>query len=172
MRILQNENGLTLVEVLAVLVISSIVSILVINIMVTGLNMQKKITIDAQLREEADNYMLSLTNMFYTLKESTVCDGDLKTSSDPNNVFSYIETSTNCSNPSIPKVKTGFIQEANGNLALYIEDKKISGANDDIVIDPSSQIKKYKNIYNVTLTLDYNGKAKTFQNEIHSVLNY
>jgi len=157
MKALQNQHGLSLVELLALLVISSIMSVLVIGILVNALNTEKKVKVDTQLREEADFYMASLINTIYTMKESEVCREERDF---------YFET--DCSGES---KLTGFLQEADGSTSLYVDGRKLSGAYSQITIDSSSRLSKKKNIFTVMLVLNYNGKSKTFHSEIQSILN-
>lgn len=177
MKTLNNQKGMTLVELLAVLVIGAIVSLLAFNVLFSMLKNEDKVAVNAQLRDEADYYMASLTNTLYTLNESNVCDG-IKESNHPNNGYSYIITSDNCLDSTKDKFKTGFDRTENG-LALYVNapikaDGKavpISSINKAIKICNTSKLVKDKNIYKITLTLLYNGHSKTFKSEVHSIPN-
>lgn len=184
----KNNNGTTLVEVLAVMIISTFVIILTFSMISSAVNSQKKITLDTQLRDEADYYILSLANYLYQLKESHVC-GTIQQPADTSST--YILTSEECDNTNIPQLSTGFIDQADGSLALFIEGQKISGLNSNISIYNSSEpdsefvtkIEKIKkrdenddvifinNGYKITITLIHGNQKKTFVNEIRSINN-
>lgn len=163
MKVLNNQKGLTLVEMLAVLVIGSIASLLAFNVLFTMLKNEDKIAVNAQLRDEADYYIESLTNTLYTLNESRICVHPDNSILQTNDGQSYISLDS-CSK------KTGFVRDS-GSLALYVEGKKISGINNNITIEDSSFMKKEGNIYKISLTLRYNDNLKTFKNEVHSIPN-
>lgn len=177
MKILHNQKGLTLVEMLAVLVIGAIVSLLAFNVLFSMLKNEDKVAINAQLRDEADYYIASLTNTLYTLNESNVCSDLIESDEDDTKSFSYIFTSDNCLGAS--KKKTGFDHEENDNFALYVNApvdtngyaEPLRGMNKNIKICSTSKLEKEKNIYKVTLTLLYNGQSKTFKSEVHSILD-
>lgn len=67
-----DEKGLTLIEVLAVIVISSIMLIFASSLIVQAMKNQERITSEAQLRDEADIMMAKLMKDIFTLKESEI----------------------------------------------------------------------------------------------------
>lgn len=67
-----NQKGLTLVEVLAVVVISSIIIIFSGTLIVQSMKNQERITAEVQLRDEADIIMAKLMKDLFTLKESEI----------------------------------------------------------------------------------------------------
>lgn len=164
MKVLKNQKGITLVEMLGVLVIGSIISILAFNILFSMLKNEDKVAVNAQLRDEADYYIESLTNMLYTLNESRVCVKPDNSILQTNDGQSYILLD------SCTKTETGFVRN-DGSLSIYVEGKKINGTNSEITIDDSSFMEKEGNIYKISLTLSYNKNLKTFKSEVHSIPN-
>lgn len=69
---LLNEKGLTLVEILAVVAISSIIMALATSLIVQSMKNQERITAEAQLRDEADIIMSMLMKDFFSLKETEI----------------------------------------------------------------------------------------------------
>lgn len=67
-----NEEGLTLVEALAVVVISSIIIIFTGSLIVQSMKNQERISVEVQLRDEADIIMSKLIKDLFTLKESEI----------------------------------------------------------------------------------------------------
>lgn len=172
MSIKNNKLGATLVEVLAVMIIGTMVSLIALHMVSNAVKTQKSITLDTQLRDEADLYILSLTNFIYTLHEQSVCDGidtpGIQLITPEGTHSSYITTSTDCTDTTIQKSVTGFVEE-DGSLELYVNNQKISGSNKGISIAPTSKMTKNKNVYKVSLTLVYDNIEKTFVTEIHSI---
>lgn len=60
-----NHNGLTLVELLLVLVITSIISVTIYSAFSTGIKLYQKIGIEGQLREDADYIATMILNELY-----------------------------------------------------------------------------------------------------------
>jgi len=167
MNIIKNSKGITLLELLAVLVIGTIFSLLAFNILFDLMKTEERVKSETQLRDTADFYLARLSRWLYVLNEGDVC-GDLQHSEEPGNTYSYIQTG-DCDNSSNMKV-TGFFRNSDA-LSLYIEGVEIKAGDDRIKIGDSSYIEKDKNIYSVSLTLLYNGKSKTFKAEVQSMLN-
>lgn len=69
MKLQSNSKGLTLVETLAILVISSIVMLVIFNIVSSGINNSKQIQERANLQNEA-NYLLTVLREFHERGET------------------------------------------------------------------------------------------------------
>ena len=69
---MQNERGLTLVEVLAVFVIGSIISVIGMQILMAGFKSYEHASAQTELRDEADYIMSKLINELYTVKTSEI----------------------------------------------------------------------------------------------------
>lgn len=65
-RILTSQRGLTLVELLAVLVLFSMITGLITSMIISGMNQYKKINAEALIRDEADLVMTQFMNHLYT----------------------------------------------------------------------------------------------------------
>ncbi len=61
-----NEHGITLVEVLAVFVIGSIISVIGIQLLMSGFKSYEHATVQAELRDEADLIMAHLVEDLFT----------------------------------------------------------------------------------------------------------
>ncbi|PLS16871.1 hypothetical protein CVD28_14540 [Bacillus sp. M6-12] len=61
-----NERGLTLVEVLLTIVITSIVSTVIYSTFITGLKLYQKIQVEGQLRDDADYIAATILNQMYS----------------------------------------------------------------------------------------------------------
>lgn len=169
MRNIYNNNGISLIEVLAVIVIGSIISLLAFTVLTQLLTTEKKVSVNAQLRDEADYYIEKLSNKIYTSNEMNNLCGPIHNSSDPS--YSYIYTAKSCGDLSEKKKITGFYREGSV-LGLFIDGDKISGSNPNIEVCNSSYMTKTEpNLYTISLTLNYNGKSKTFISEVHSISN-
>lgn len=180
-----NEYGLSLVELLAYIVLASIISIFTFSIIINSLNTNKKIVIEAAVRDEADLIMSNLMKSIYSLKESKVQKLEMPS----NNSKSLIYTSSvvdACEDPSKEIYKTtcfitGFetiIVDSKEKKILNIENKKYEPSNPYITLNNQSKITvsngaNSKVSYNVSLVIDYdNGKfSKTyyFENQIQSI---
>lgn len=64
-KLISSQRGFTLVEVLATLVIMSIVSGVIYSVFTTGLKLYQKIGIEAQLRDDADYVATMILNEMY-----------------------------------------------------------------------------------------------------------
>ncbi|MGM0835956.1 MAG: type II secretion system protein [Bacillota bacterium] len=69
---LKDEQGVTLYELLAVLVISGVVLSSIYGVFITGVNLYKKIGIESQLKEEADIIVATVLNEFYAYSPDDV----------------------------------------------------------------------------------------------------
>lgn len=151
-----NSNGMTLVEVLVVLVLGTIIALLAFNVLFSlFFNHKEKTVTSANVRDVADYYLESLTNKIYSMNES--------------NVSNYVDTDGYYIEEG--SKKTGFVKES-GEVFLYIEGEKTQSPLPNIKIAdfPLTKMEKENhNVYKITLTLEYNGKSKTFKKEVHSI---
>lgn len=69
---LTNSQGVTLVELLATIIIVSIVATLTYTILFQGYSNYQRVKVEAELRDEADLIMASLIKDIFTLKKSEV----------------------------------------------------------------------------------------------------
>jgi hypothetical protein len=66
-RLAPDERGITLLELLATITISTIVLSVIYGVFITGLNLYKKIGIEGQLRDDADYVVSRIMNKLYSL---------------------------------------------------------------------------------------------------------
>lgn len=155
-----NSKGMTLVEVLAVLVIGAIIALLAFNVLFSMFfKHNEKIVTSANVRDVADYYLESLSNYIYSLNES-----DVKEVVQLNTDGYYIVEKGSLK-------QSGFLKDT-GVISLYIKGEKLQSPHPNITIAdfPSTQlIKEKNNVYKITLTLEYNGQSKTFKKEVHSI---
>ncbi|MBU5265696.1 PilW family protein [Virgibacillus proomii] len=68
----RNEQGMTLVEVLAVFVIGAIISVIAVQILLNGYRSYERTKTNVELRDSADLIMAHLVEELYTLKVSEI----------------------------------------------------------------------------------------------------
>jgi prepilin-type N-terminal cleavage/methylation domain-containing protein len=66
-RLAPDERGVTLMELLATITISSIMLSVIYGVLMTGLNLYNKIAIEGQLRDDADYVVSRVMNKLYSL---------------------------------------------------------------------------------------------------------
>ncbi|MCM3316879.1 prepilin-type N-terminal cleavage/methylation domain-containing protein [Rummeliibacillus stabekisii] len=146
-KILNNNKGITLLEVLATLVITSIIGIITMNVFIKGSESAKNINIDSQLRDEADLIMSKFIKTIYTTNQNTIVHRNFE----GNN--SYIEVTsdlTKCSKDEEGKwkidtvceatlKKIGFIT-ANDKTTVSFKNEEYNLQNQNIQILPESKI--------------------------------
>ena len=93
-----NERGLTLVEVLAVFVITAIIGLVAYSVLFSGFRTYDRVKVEASLRDEADLIMSELISEMFVLKESEIDEKQFPESGTKNY---YIQT--------VDGKKTGFI---------------------------------------------------------------
>lgn len=75
---MRNERGLTLVELLAVVVIGSLIIGIASQVMVSGFATQNRVRTEAELRDEADWIMGSLIRDLYVLKADEIAKKEME----------------------------------------------------------------------------------------------
>lgn len=156
-----NEKGMTLIELLATVVITTIIAMLAFSLLINGLNATKTIQKEITLRDEADYLMAALVKQLYTTKESKIEHHYL-----PQNGTKDYYLAIQTDEEGIEKfTKTGFIQNE-----LIINDQAINVQNSDVKIDDSSTIKMTDNgEYEVVLVLQFNNNKTVFKNSIKTI---
>jgi len=73
----KEEKGVSLLEVIATLLISSIILIVVYNVFIMGIKTYEKVGVEMQLRDEADHIVASILKELYETPIDSVkpCDG-------------------------------------------------------------------------------------------------
>lgn len=152
-----SSSGMSLVEVLAVVVVGFIATVLIFNILFTMLKNEDRIATNTQVRDVADYYLESLANFIYSFNEKDLLSFE---ESEANGYYIVSQDGK----------KTGFVKKS-GEIKMYINDAPLSPINPDITISEDSIISKDKNTYKITLVLTFNDKTMSFKKEVHSILN-
>lgn len=138
----KNEHGLSLVELLAAIVISTIIGFIAYGILFNGLKTYERVNVEANLRDEADYIMANLLNDFYLLKKSEIKESESSTNL-PNSM-KYIEL--------LDGAKIGFVD---GVLHLKDGTKYIIQNPSMKLGDSTKIIDKGQGQYEVHLTLEW-----------------
>lgn len=167
-----NEFGLTLVELLVAIALTSLIFTFATSILVKGMNHYKTISMETVLRDEADFIMAKFYRELYTLKETEIekLAQDNKISEDVyrDNYILYKEKTL--PNNSKVKYRTGFIDQK-----IYYENEEYKFQNNKIRLNTDthkSTIKKTSDgIYEIKLVLYMEEKNKfmEFSTEISTV---
>lgn len=154
---MNNQKGLTLVELLVSIVIFSIVLLFATSLLMNAMKTQKKVNADIVLRDEADFIMSNLIREIYTTKESEV-----KFIEEPSKNNYYLH------NIDDPSIVTGFkdnqilVKGSTLNTRVNILwDKSEISVSENTHLDRT---------YNITLTIESdNAVEKTFKSEVRSI---
>ena len=156
---LRDNKGLTLIELLAAVTLTSLLFIFAGSLLVKGINHHNNISDEIALRDEADLMMSNLVRYLYTTKETDIVSTKFPYNNTKNYYFE-IKTSTG-------NKKTGFIDKT-----LVIEDKTYPISNSKIVLTDEAIIsKKEVGVYTVRFVLKIPSKNKQiiFENEIRTI---
>ncbi|MDJ0330987.1 prepilin-type N-terminal cleavage/methylation domain-containing protein [Planococcus sp. S3-L1] len=124
-KIIKDNNGVTLVELLATLVIVSIIATLTYSVLFQGYSNYQRIQVESQLRDEADLIMASMVKDLFVLKKSQI---SLKNQCTAGVNKSLIEVKKiKASNGTIEIYKTGF-----ENGKVFVKGNEINFYNDNI----------------------------------------
>lgn len=87
MKRLNNESGLTLVELLATLVITAMIGLVAYAVLYNGFKTYDRVKIETELRDEADIIMAELISHMFTLKTSEIEERHLQQNDEANYYF-------------------------------------------------------------------------------------
>lgn len=146
-KILRNNHGITLVEVLASIVLFAIISVLAINVFVKTSETANNVQTDTELRDEADVIMSRFVKTIYSTNQNTI----VRNTTNGND--SYIEITNDLSKcPKDEKgnwiidiacqntlQKVGF-QTIDNTTSILLKDENYRIENKDIRILPESKI--------------------------------
>lgn len=130
---IQNDKGLTLVELLAALVIVSIIGALSYSVLFQGYSNYQRIQAETQLRDEADLIMSSFIKDMFVLKANEIM---LETTCTQNNSSSIMKIKkVNSLNPSevIEEYQTGF-----KNGEVIVKDQTVHLYNSSVKLVPNN----------------------------------
>lgn len=152
----QNEKGLTLVELLAVIVISAILLFFVTSIYINALGNYENIKAETELRNEADLFLTRMTRIIYVSN-----DKDITLTSDETNKNYYLSINNAISGYKDKKVYVGGeLYSPSKNAQIVWEESKITRTVNE----------NNESIYTVQLTLKgKKGIKKTFTTNVPSI---
>lgn len=161
---MNNQKGLTLIELLAAIIIFSVIAIFATSILLNSIKTYAKINSDTILRDEADIIMANLIKGIYTSKDSEIIFIE---DTSNNNYFLKQNTPVNGS-----ALETGF-----KDSKIWIKGEILTLNNSQLeVIWGESNINIFEGAnrdrsYHITLTLHNKSKnvKKTFRSEVRSI---
>lgn len=163
---LKKQSGLTLVELLAVLVILSFITLLVTPMIVKSIVLYDQIKTDTVLRDEADLILANVYRTLYTTKESEIQSLANESPPQDNDHFDYIQ------------LKDGSIIGFK-NEQFHVKDSIVTLQNNNIQLITKQQdnhhystiSKVNEHTYRITLVLKNIKKDKThtFENDITTI---
>lgn len=174
-RIKLDERGITLVELLAVLILMSFISIFTISLISESTETTEAIRVETSLRDEADIIVSRLIKTLYETKETNI----VQNITDNENSYLNVSTTpdlckkdtagalildTPCKNTLSP---IGFVTNA-GITKLYLKNEIYEVSNENISIKNTSHISgdpDKVDSYRITLILQYKSRNKV-QREI------
>ncbi|MBU9672907.1 prepilin-type N-terminal cleavage/methylation domain-containing protein [Planococcus sp. CP5-4] len=124
-KLLKDNNGVTLVELLATLVIVSIIGTLSYSVLYQGYANYQRIQVETELRDEADLIMASMIKDLFVLKKSEITLSNKCSANDSNSLLLVSKTENGSSN----SYKTGF-----ENGKVFVKDQEINFYNDNIEV--------------------------------------
>lgn len=157
-----NERGLTLVEVLAVFVITVIIGLIAYSVLFSGFRTYERVNIEASLRDEADLIMSELIGEIFYLKESEIAN---KRFPEPGTKNYYFELNDG--------KRTGFID---GKLVIEDEEKSNVLNSGFIRLDQNNtkieEVDPDTGQYRIVLTLVHGENEQTLTTESEIVTIY
>lgn len=183
-----NQKGLTLVELLAVIVLTGIVSILLFSITTKALENTKVISQETQLRDEADIIVSKFIKALYSTRQDQIIHNKnengsyLEVTNDlskcKRNEIGVLINETECNRTLQP---IGF-KLAEGKAIIHILNEKYEISNKGIEILPTSKIignpaetSVYEIILNLKITHSRGNKETSrelsFKNEIQPIIS-
>jgi len=148
---IKNIQGVTLVELMATLVIISLVATLAYQVLFQGYSNYNRIKVETEIRDEADLIMASLVREIFTLKEKDI--SAKKFAGPKEYILEYQENGVNY-NTGI-KSKAGYILVR--NAPLYISSSNI------ILMETSTIVEIVKGEYEVKIVLKNVKTSKEMQ---------
>ncbi|MGG3999898.1 PulJ/GspJ family protein [Anoxybacillus kestanbolensis] len=140
MKVFVNERGLTLIELLVGLAITSIIAASAYGVFTAGTKAYKRIGIENQLRSEADILMTTIFNELYAFAPDGLKSDESNnhTLTFVNNVKKEIDTNTGLVEEKNTEVQTLQVKIDDANEVLQINGKQITSSNLRIVPEQST----------------------------------
>ncbi|WP_026906453.1 PulJ/GspJ family protein [Paucisalibacillus globulus] len=145
---MDNERGETLVELLAAIVLTSIIGVIGYSLLISGFSTYDRVKDESALRDEADLIIASLINELYPLKNSEIKNSYLPENGTDNYYF-VLENDE----------KIGFI-----NNTVFIRNRKINLSDANIQLLSNTQIVEIsKDRYRIRLVLKIKDSNQTLE---------
>jgi type II secretory pathway pseudopilin PulG len=154
LRKVQNEKGITLVELLAAIAIVSVIAGMIVSIVISSMNNANSIEKSNDLRTQANSILFQLTNLHQNSREYTIKYED-------SNKFSILSINSNGIN------KSSVIDLNDYEYELYVNDEKLTASNDITINLRDSNYLTAK----IKLKLVGTGKGRDDEVTIHSSIS-
>lgn len=125
-RKIKSESGVTLVEVLATLVIMSIIGTLAYSLLFQGYDNYNRVKIETELRDEADIIMANYISDFYVMKKT-------ETKLSNTCVNGFVNSSVTVTKGALAPYKTGIV-----NKEIIVKNLPHQSRNPDVKFKPVS----------------------------------
>lgn len=150
----QKEQGVTLVELLAAITITTLIGLIAYSVLFSGFKTYERVKAEDTIRDEADVIMVQLISSLYTEKEADITKKVLNDNESGN---SYLEFNGG--------EQTGFY-----NGLIYIKGEAISVLqSDDIILHKDSKMNEVdQGQYEIILALEHvpSGRKMVTQSEV------
>lgn len=160
----QHESGLTLIEILAALVITSIIFVLVTSILVNGMKNYNAIANESMLRDEADLMLSTVYKNMYSVKAKQILTNN---PTSPHDQYITVQDSRCPDNKCIIGYKDGKFYTGGSAQPYTIQNSAIE------LIDGSVSLHAptVKDLYNIEITLQIKNKniEKKFNNKVRII---
>lgn len=153
-----NNKGITLIEILATIIILSIVSTLSFQVLNQGQTNYERVKLESELRDEADFIMASLIKNLFTVKESEL----QRDFSGPNYIINVEQVNND---GSTIEYETGI-----KNGKVIVKDQVIEFYNESVKLTNASYIVyNGQGLYEINIQLSNKKKNMTFSNTINTI---
>lgn len=164
---LLNEKGLTLVEMLAAIILVSMISLFSISLIVQSMDTTREVQIESQFRDEADLIVSKFMKELYSTRQTDIIQNETGTG------YSYLNVTTDPTKCKRDETtghwilnatcngtfkKTGFVTNSAGVTQLVLKDEPHDVLNSNIKILSNSTIigdPNTSNSYEILLKLEY-----------------
>ncbi|ANU25652.1 PulJ/GspJ family protein [Planococcus versutus] len=169
--VFKNDHGVTLVELMATLVIVSIIGILSYTVLFQGYSNYQRIQVETQLRDEADLIMASMIKDLFILKDGQIEVENFCTNNKKTSLLNVMKSGK--------FVKTGFEGEnvlVNGNVInFYNQNVKIiptdCSSNSPTSITKNDTEAEYTIVFTLKLNKGNKEHRMKFENTVQVIAN-
>lgn len=186
---IKNDKAFTLVEILACLVLLSIISIFIIPLITNSIETTREIQQDTNTRDEADLIMSKFIKTLYSTKQTNIIrnitdsngNSYLDISNDITKCSKNVDGTWNLNTDCVDTLEPLGFKTVAGNTKIHFKNEEYTISNNNIKISSNSKIKGDPNsvdIYEISLYLELtNTRDKNsvpqeleFKNQIQPIL--